>query len=308
MDSFGYRLSVLLSLVLLLVTCGETEKARDQEPQAKSVEITEVRPMRLQETEPGIGTFEALESVQLAALDNLVTIQEQVGPSEIHHYNRGRAVTISAQTPPGVPLGTALTRLQEHLDQALPAGFAVEIAGQAQDFRESFLHPFTILLTMPLAGLGAFGALYLLGMTFKIFSFIGIIFLTGLVTKTGILLVDYSNVLAARGLALEEAVRQAAETRFRPVLMTAASTILGMLPIAMGYGAGGTARAPLGVAVSMGNLVSTALTLLVVPVAYLLLNDLQAFILRHRRAFLAATAIVAAGAGAAVWWFMLKGG
>ncbi len=272
-------------------------------------------------------------SGELVSLDNLVTIREQVGPSEIHHYNRGRAVTISAQTPPDVPLGTALNRLQGHLDQALPADFAVEVAGQAQDFRESFfyltitlafsiifiylvlagqfesfLHPFTILLTMPLAGLGAFGALYLLGMTFNIFSFIGLIFLTGLVTKTGILLVDYSNVLAARGLKLEEAVRQAAETRFRPVLMTAASTILGMLPIALGYGAGGTARAPLGVAVSMGNLVSTALTLLVVPVAYLLLNDLQAFILRHRRAAMVVGLLGLTGIGAAVWWFVLKGG
>jgi multidrug efflux pump subunit AcrB len=267
---------------------------------------------------------------RMVPLESLVRIEEGVGPSEIHHYNRSRSVTVSAQTPPEVPLGTALGKLQDHLARTLPAGFEMEISGRAQDFRESFfyltvtigfsilfvylilsaqfesfLHPFTILLTLPLAAVGASGALYAFGMTLNIFSFIGLILLVGLVTKTGILLVDYANVLRARGLDLEEAVRQAALTRFRPVVMTASSSVLGMLPIALGYGAGGNARAPMGVVIALGNFVSTALTLLVIPVAYVLLSRLQEFLTGQRRRLLWLTlAIALSGAAAAtLWWW-----
>jgi multidrug efflux pump subunit AcrB len=244
---------------------------------------------------------------EMVNLANLVNIEELVGPSEIHHFNRSRAVTIMSQLPPDVPLGTALDKLQAYLDSELPADFDTDVTGEAQDFRESFfyltmamvfavififlvlagqfesfVHPFTILTTMPLAGVGAFGALYALGMTVNIFSFIGIIMLLGLVTKNGILLVDYANVLVARGNTVMQAARQAALTRFRPVLMTAVSTILGMLPVALGYGAGGTARSPMGVSISMGMFASTALTLLVIPVVYTLLQALQDRILRHK--------------------------
>ena len=258
---------------------------------------------------------------EMVSLDSVVSIGEGVGPSSIHHFNRGRSSTISAQTPPDVPLGTALTKLEAYLDQELPADFDTDITGQAQDFRESFfyltvtlafavvfiylvlaaqfesfLHPFTILMTLPLAGVGAFGALYALDMTMNIFSFIGLIMLMGLVTKNGILLVDYANVLVARGNSVMEAARQAAEVRFRPVLMTAVSTILGMMPIALGYGAGGAARAPMGVAISMGMFAATALTLLIIPVVYTLFDSLQRTILRHRGLFLILAAAVAAGA------------
>jgi len=244
---------------------------------------------------------------QMISLENLVDIEESVGPSAIHHFNRGRAATIMAETPSDVPLGTALAKLRGHLDQELPEDFNTDITGEAQDFKESFfyltvtlafsvlfiflvlsaqfesfLHPFTILMTLPLAGVGAFGALYLLGMTMNIFSFIGLIMLMGLVTKNGILLVDYANVLVARGYSVLEAARVAGQIRFRPVLMTAVSTILGMMPIALGYGAGGTARAPMGVAISMGMFAATALTLIVIPVVYTLFDSLQRSILRHR--------------------------
>jgi multidrug efflux pump subunit AcrB len=238
-------------------------------------------------------------------------------------------VTISAQNPPGTALGPALSKLQKHLTQTLPADFETTITGRAQDFRESFfyltvtigfsivfvylvlsaqfesfLHPFTILLTLPLAGVGASGALYVLGMTLNIVSFIGLILLVGLVTKTGILLVDYANVLRARGRSLEDAAREAARTRFRPVIMTATSTVLGMLPIALGFGAGGNARAPMGVVIALGNFVSTALTLLVIPVAYILLSRLQGLLLRHRNLALslAASAVGLAALAAVLWW------
>jgi len=244
---------------------------------------------------------------QMVSLANLVNIEEGVGPSEIHHFNRGRSVTISSQLPPDVSLGTALAKLRSHLDRTLPERFETEITGEAQDFKESFfyltmamafavififlvlsgqfesfLHPLTILMTLPLAGVGAFGALFAFGMTMNIFSFIGLIMLLGLVTKNGILLVDYANVLKARGAPVIEAARQAAQVRFRPVLMTAVSTILGMTPIALGYGAGGAARSPMGVAITMGMLASTALTLLVIPVVYTLFDSLQVRILRHK--------------------------
>jgi multidrug efflux pump subunit AcrB len=237
---------------------------------------------------------------RMVPLSALVTLTEGVGPSEIHHFNRQRAVTVSAQVPPQVPLGIALDRIDRYLTDHLPVGFETELTGEAQDFRESFyyltitlvfavvfiylvlagqfesfLHPFTILMTLPLASLGVFGSLYLFDMTFNIFAFIGLIMLVGLVTKSGILLVDYANVLVARGDSVIDAARQAARTRFRPVTMTAASTILGMLPIALGYGAGGNARAAMGVVIALGNFVSTALTLLVIPVIYVLLARLQ---------------------------------
>jgi multidrug efflux pump subunit AcrB len=256
---------------------------------------------------------------RMLPLSGLVETSEEVGPSEIHHFNRGRASTISAQNPPYVALGVSLTKLQTYLHGKLPSDFETVVTGTAKEFEESFyyltitlilavtfvylvlaaqfesfLHPFTILMTLPLASLGVFVPLALWDMNFSIFAFIGLIFLVGLVTKTGILLVDYTNVLLARGLSVREAVQQAAETRFRPVIMTSASSILGMLPIALGYGAGGEARAPMGVVISLGNFVSTSLTLLVIPVVYTLVDDLQKLMQRHPR--LSAFIVVGGGA------------
>jgi hydrophobe/amphiphile efflux-1 (HAE1) family protein len=243
---------------------------------------------------------------RMLPLAGLVKISEATGPSEIHHFNRGRAATISAQNAPHAPLGAALAKLRTYLDQKLPADFDTALAGTAREFEESFfyltitlvlavvfvylvlaaqfesfLYPFTILMTLPLAGMGVFVPLALWDMSFSIFAFIGLIFLVGLVTKTGILLVDYTNVLVARGLSVRQAVQQASETRFRPVIITASSSILGMLPIAFGFGAGGEARAPMGVVIALGNFVSTALTLLVIPVVYTMLDDLRNLIRRN---------------------------
>ena len=234
----------------------------------------------------------------LVALGNLATVEERIGPSEIHHFNRLRAATVSASTPPGVPLGDALAELEAYLADTLPSDFDYEITGQARDFGESFyyltvalvfsvvfvylvlaaqfesfLHPLTILMALPLAAIGAFGGLWLLGMTFNIYSFIGLIMLLGMATKNAILLIDFTNVLRRRGYEVVEAAREAAHVRLRPVLMTTFSTVLGMLPIALGYGAGGEARAPLGVAVAGGLLATTFLTIVVVPVVYTLFDD-----------------------------------
>ncbi|MFP4501677.1 MAG: efflux RND transporter permease subunit [Candidatus Hydrogenedentota bacterium] len=237
---------------------------------------------------------------QLVSMENLVHIEEGIGPSEIHRFNRIRAARISASTPPGVALGDALTKLEQFMAEELPSGFDYELTGQAQDFEESFyylslalafsiifiylilaaqfesfLYPLSILTALPLATVGAFGMLWVFGMSFNIFSFIGLIMLMGMATKNAILLVDYTKVLVQRGYDHVEAAKEAARTRFRPVLMTATSTILGMMPIALGFGAGGEARAPLGVAVAAGMLSSTLLTLVVVPVVYTLFDALQ---------------------------------
>lgn len=244
----------------------------------------------------------------LVSLDNLVDIEESVGPSEIHHFNRLRSATVSASTPPGVPLGDPLAALQDWLARNLPAGFSYEFTGQTRDFQESFFYlsitivfsvvfiylvlaaqfesfvnPLIILTALPLAGVGAAGALWLLDMPLGIYAYIGLIMLAGMATKNAILMLDYAGVLQARGEPARKAAVDAAHVRFRPVIMTTMSTVLGMLPIALGYGAGGEARAPMGVAVASGLLVTTFLTLIVLPVIYTLVADLRGWLARRPR-------------------------
>lgn len=237
---------------------------------------------------------------ELVSLAGLVEVREVLGPSEIPHHNRMRAATLASSLLPGVTLGEALSSLSRHLDTTLPEGFSYEYAGETQYFEESFqsltvtilfsivfiylilaaqfesfLHPFTILLSLPLAMVGAFGALWALDMPFGIVSFIGLIMLTGMATKNAILMIDYTNVLIARGEQPVEAAQSAARVRFRPVIMTTISTVLGILPIALGFGTGGEARAPMGVAVSAGLLATTGLTLLFLPVVFTLFHRVQ---------------------------------
>ncbi len=243
---------------------------------------------------------------RLVSLRNLVVYEESVGPSEIHRFNRLRSATLSASNPPDVALGSALDKLQDYFDRTLPEGFQHTVTGRAKDFRESFyyltialifsvifvylvlsgqfesfLQPFVILLTLPLAGVGAFAALWALGMTLNIFSFIGLIMLVGMATKNAILMVDYTNRLLAEGERdLIESTKEAARVRFRPVIMTTLSTVLGMMPIALGYGAGGEARAPLGVAVASGLMATTLLTLIVIPVVFTLVEQARRRVVR----------------------------
>ncbi len=233
----------------------------------------------------------------LVPLANVVDVEETVGPSEVNHHDRKRSVVIDANLE-GVDLGTALDAMSERAAAILPAGFTTTLTGESREFRrgseglaftfflaiaaiylvlagqfESFLHPLTIMLALPLATLGALAGLLLFGMTLNVYSFIGIIMLMGLVTKNSILLVDFTNLLRSRGIDVTEALLEAGRTRLRPILMTAVSTIFGILPIALGLGAGSESRRPLGVAVVAGMLVSTLLTLLVVPVVYKMFDD-----------------------------------
>ena len=235
-------------------------------------------------------------SGDLIPLANLVSVAEAPAPKSLNHYNRERSATITANLAPGIDLGRALDDLDRIAREDLPAGIRTELAGQSREYRESsgslafmfllaivfiflvlaaqfesFVHPFTILLSVPLALVGAVVSLFVLHQSMNIFSQIGLVMLIGLVTKNAILIVEFSNQLRARGQSILAAVQEAARIRLRPILMTSLSTVFGILPIALGLGAGAESRQPLGIAIVGGILMSTFLTLVVVPVVYSLL-------------------------------------
>jgi len=242
----------------------------------------------------------------LVELRNLVEVQPGTGPVQIDRQDRLRQITIVANLEKSKPLGEALADLaQIEKEVGLPPGVTSKVTGFGQMMEESFaninfslmlavvliymvlaaqfeslVHPFTIMLSLPLSIVGALGLLVLTGRTLNIFSMIGMIMLMGLVTKNAILLVDYTNLLRRQGLAKHEALLRAGPVRLRPILMTAFSTIAGMIPVTLGLGEGAETRAPMGTAIVGGMLTSTLLTLVVVPVAYSLLDDLGAALLK----------------------------
>jgi multidrug efflux pump len=258
---------------------------------------------------------------ELIQLSSVVSHQAGAAPNAIEHYSCLRSATISG-TPVGVPIGTAMALVEERLRTELPAGFLYAWGGEARDLKdtgrevwfvvilalvivymvlasqfESLIHPFTVILAVPLASAGAFGALWLLsfmgkaglippisGMSINLFSQIGLVLLIGLVTKNSILLVDYANQARAKGANAREAVMQAGAVRLRPILMTAFSTVAGILPIAIGFGAGAESRRPMGVAVVGGIVSSTLLTLVIIPVVYTTLSDVVEWFHRKRPA------------------------
>ncbi len=235
----------------------------------------------------------------LVQLATVVKTNETVAPKELNHFNRVRSATVSANLAPGFSLGQALDDFSTIAAADLPNTIKTDLSGQSRDFRdsssalyflflfalififlvlsaqfESFIHPLTILLSVPLAVVGAFVSLLVFGQSINIYSQIGLIMLIGLVTKNSILIVEYANQLRHQGKQVVEAVCAAASIRLRPILMTSFSTIFGVLPIAIGLGAGAESRRPLGIAVVGGMIFSTFLTLLVVPVVYTLLARL----------------------------------
>jgi multidrug efflux pump len=233
---------------------------------------------------------------RLTPLASVVSVKESVAPRGLPHFDRLRAATISASLTPGTPLGSALESLRALAEDVLPdgQGYRVTFSGQSEEFFESgnallfayalaivivylvlaaqfesFLHPIVVLVAVALSFTGALVALRATGATVNLFSQIGLVLLVGLVTKNSILIVEFADQLRGRGMSLEQATYDASRLRFRPILMTALSTILGILPIALGLGAGGEARAPLGIAVVGGMLFSTLLTIYVVPATYI---------------------------------------
>ncbi len=234
---------------------------------------------------------------ELIKLDAVANITEGVGPRELNHFNRVRSFTLTASLAPGFTLGEALDSLNRVAAEVLPRGSTTALAGESRELEESggalyfafvlalvvvfmvlasqfesLVHPFTVLLAVPLAVTGALVTLLIAGSTINLYSQIGMILLIGLVTKNSILLVEYANQLKERGLDTLGAVREAGRIRLRPILMTSVSTIMGALPIALGLGAGAASRRPLGYAIVGGVLVSTILTLFLVPVVYVLFD------------------------------------
>ncbi len=241
---------------------------------------------------------------RLVELSNMIKLVEGGGPSVINRVDRQRAVTLFANLEKK-PMGQAMEELNGITNKILPSDFTASYKGQANVMQESFqyllfavllgvimaymvlaaqfesfIHPFTVLLSMPLSFIGAFGALFLTGKTLNVFSYIGLILLLGLVKKNAILLVDYTNTLRARGIERREAILEAGPVRLRPILMTTFAMIFGMLPVALGVGEGAETRSPMGVAVIGGLLTSLFLTLVVVPAAYDLFDDGQEWLKR----------------------------
>jgi len=234
-------------------------------------------------------------------LASLATLRISSGPAQIERENRGRKVSFFANTPEGVALGSAALRLDEIVEEVgLPAGYRGKHAGSAQRMRDSadavvfafvmalaalymilasqfnsFLQPAVIMLSAPLSFVGAFAALSVSGMALSIWAQIGLVALMGLVMKNGILLVDYANQRRSAGATAREAILSAGPIRLRPVLMTAFSTIAGMIPVAIAQSDGAEFRRPMGLLVIGGLASSTFLTLVVVPVAYTLVADLN---------------------------------
>jgi len=243
---------------------------------------------------------------RLVELSNIIKIKEAGGPNIINRVDRQRAITVFANLE-GKPLGTAKEELDTISAKVLPPDYSgmykgmADIMGEsfyylifalvlgiimaymvlASQF-ESFIHPFTVLLSMPFSFIGAFGALLITGKTLNIFSFIGLILLMGLVKKNAILLVDYTNTLRSRGMERREALLEAGPVRLRPILMTTFAIVFGMLPIALGIGEGAETRSPMAIATIGGLLTSLFLTLVVVPVAYEVFDELHSKFRRRR--------------------------
>ncbi len=236
---------------------------------------------------------------KLVMLSNIITLKEGGGASIISRVDRQRAVTLFANLEKK-PLGQAKSEVDDISSRVLTSGYSGSYKGQADMMKESFqyllfaailgivmaymvlaaqfesfAHPFTVLLSMPFSLIGAFGALFLTGKTLNIFSIIGLILLMGLVKKNAILLVDYTNILRGRGTSRKDALLEAGPVRLRPILMTTFAMIMGMMPIAIGIGEGAETRSPMAIATIGGLITSLLLTLIVIPVAYDVLDEMK---------------------------------
>ncbi len=235
---------------------------------------------------------------QLVQLDNLVKVVEKSTPPQLYRFNRFVSATVSANLTQGYTIGQGLDEMDRIASEVLDDSYSTDVSGPSKEFRESsnslifafvfalvliylvlsaqfesFLDPLTIMFTVPLALFGSLLTLWAFGFTLNIFSEIGIIMLIGLVTKNGILIVEFANQRKAQGMDVEEAIYGAAVARFRPILMTSLSTILGILPIALALGAGAESRVPMGAAVIGGLTFATVLTLFIIPAIYTYLTS-----------------------------------
>jgi multidrug efflux pump len=254
----------------------------------------------------------------LISLGAVATVREGFGPRQLNHFDRVRSATLTGSLAPGFTLGEALDSLDRVAREVLPRGSSTSLAGESRELRESgsalyfafllaltvvfmvlasqfesLVHPFTVLLAVPLAVTGALVTLKLAGSTINLYSQIGMILLIGLVTKNSILLVEYTNQLKAKGMDVIAAVLEAGRIRLRPILMTSVATIMSAIPVALGLGAGSMSRRPLGYAIVGGVFFSTTLTLFLVPTVYVVFDRALA----RLRAVRAGAALAPASAG-----------
>lgn len=230
---------------------------------------------------------------EMIQLDNIITIIERSSPPQLYHYNRYQSATIQAGLAPGKTIGDGINEMNIIAKQVLDESFTTSLTGASRDFAESssnilfafllaifliylllaaqfesFMEPFIIILTVPMALAGALFSLWYFNETLNIFSEIGMIMLIGLVTKNGILIIEFANQLRKKGLNVKEALIEASTARLRPILMTSLATVLGALPIAMALGAGSKSRMGMGIVIIGGLLLSMVLTLFVIPAIY----------------------------------------
>jgi multidrug efflux pump subunit AcrB len=235
-------------------------------------------------------------SGKLIQLDNLIKMEENSNPPTLYHFNRYKSATVSASLAPGHTLGEGIAEMQKISKKVLDESFHTDLLGPSRDFAESssntsfalilallliylilaaqfesFRDPFIIMLTVPMAIAGALISLWVFGQTLNIFSEIGMIMLIGIVTKNGILIVEFSNQKRKAGLAKAEAAFEAAAARLRPILMTSLATIFGAMPIALALGAGAHSRMSMGIVVVGGLFFALILTLFVIPSMYILM-------------------------------------
>ncbi|MGK7391939.1 MAG: efflux RND transporter permease subunit [Candidatus Cyclobacteriaceae bacterium M2_1C_046] len=240
------------------------------------------------------------QSGKVVQMDNLVNMDEKITPPQLYRYNRFASATISASLASGVTLGEGIDVMDQVASNVLDDSFSTALAGTSLEYQESagnlnfafafaliliylvlaaqfesFRDPFIIMFTVPLALAGTLLTLWMFDETLNIFSQIGIIMLIGLVTKNGILIVEFANQRKAHDMSLTEAIVGAAKARFRPILMTSLSTILGILPIALALGAGAESRVSMGIAVIGGMIFATVLTLFVIPAVYSYISSTQ---------------------------------
>jgi len=245
---------------------------------------------------------------ELVPLNSVATVSQSIGPLTVNHTGQLPSVTISFNLKPGVSLGEAVTEIQKIAKATLPDTIMTGFQGAAQAFKESFqglwfllivavfvvylvlgilyesfIHPLTILSALPFAGFGALVTLLIFGVELNIYAFVGIIMLIGLVKKNGIMMIDFAlHAQRNEGMKPQEAIYSACLIRFRPIMMTTAAALFGAIPIALGIGAGGEVRQPLGLAVVGGLLFSQMLTLFVTPVFYLYMDKLQSWLGRKK--------------------------
>lgn len=237
---------------------------------------------------------------RLIQLDNLVKVAEQSSPPQLFRFNRYASATISASLVPGKTIADGIDAMDEIAGRVLDETFSTSLSGPSRDYVdssssllfifilalalvylvlsaqfESFRDPFTIMLTVPLALAGALLSMWYFNQTLNVFSQIGMIMLIGLVTKNGILIVEFANQRQRQGLSIQEAILDASAARFRPILMTSISTVLGILPIALALGAGAESRTSMGIAVIGGLIIGSLLTLYVIPAMYSLLSPVK---------------------------------